>query len=55
MTEEEYKKFITPDDFERKAALVKKGIENSKMKLDRLNRFKRFNQWGKRASEYNEK
>lgn len=31
MTKEEYDKFITPDEHERRTALVKKGIESAKL------------------------
>lgn len=52
MTEEEYKKFMTPDEWERRAALVKKGAENARLKMERLNKLKRFRQWGKRVNSY---
>ena len=52
MSEEEYKKFITPNEHERRVALVKKGAENARLKMERLNKLKRFNQWGRRVSKY---
>lgn len=55
MDKEEYQKFITPDEWERRAALVKKGTEQSKLKMQRLNSLKRFKQWEKRVKEYHDK
>lgn len=52
MSEEEYKKFITPDEHERRMALIKKGAENAKLRMERLDKLKRFRQWGRRVNKY---
>lgn len=52
---EEYQKFITPEVFVLSNALVKKGTEQSKLKMQRLNSIKRFKQWEKRVKEYHDK
>lgn len=55
MTKEEYDKFITPDEHERRVALVQKGIESAKLQNNKKRAVIERAGWKRKRIELGEK